>query len=211
MHHQSQRIDIYAGIIRLGAVNLWRHIAIGTCLGGLSCLLSHSGNAEISQLEVTIAANKDILRFDIPVNDLIFLTELQSLANVDAEANYNILSDLVCLKISPIVIRQRCQKLHTNQDVPARILLMSLHAVILIAHNVAVSLHLRHELEFPRDLLYLALVICRNADIIHTIIPLGGDLSGGGRNGDHLQGSVLFLPQRICPHNFVDCSKAAFA
>ena len=71
IEHNSQRIDIYSAVIFLTFIHLRCHIRIGTFFGkSAHGAFQLSGNSKISQFEIPESGYKNILRFDISVNNL---------------------------------------------------------------------------------------------------------------------------------------------
>ena len=63
-------------------IDLRRHIIIGSDLCASAGLLYRLGDPKIAKLIVAVSGSKDIGRFDIPMDDVMFLAEHQCLANV---------------------------------------------------------------------------------------------------------------------------------
>ena len=95
IHHDAQRIDItleanisVSGLLRRRIVHRSHDIGIDR-VGG-RC----PGNPEIGHLDLSLFGDHDILRFDIPVNDVLFVRRLDAASHLDRNGDHLVIGQL---------------------------------------------------------------------------------------------------------------------
>ena len=89
VHHpvqnHAQRVDVRLRAVVPAVGNLGSHVAhsAGHSAGG--GLLGHLGNAEIAQLEFAPVGDQNVLRLDVPVDDMMLLTGEQRIAEAKTQ------------------------------------------------------------------------------------------------------------------------------
>ena len=205
--HDAQRINVYRAAIGLAFVDLRSHIGVGALLRQAAGGLLHGpGNSEVSQLKVPVLRDKHIFRLHIPVDDVVFLAQLQRPAHVDAQAD-NVLPGN---RMRPGILVQRRQKLHLNQNVPADSVLMLNHLMVLVADDVAVALEPAHEGEFLYQVLHKGVKIGAHALFVHAVRHHVPQLRLAGRHRDRLQRRPVGGPE-ILPLYLKYLAKAALS
>ena len=108
--HQPQGINVHRGVVRLPFVDLRSHIGFGARFGHAAGSVRCPGDAEVPQLKVPHFGNENILRLDVPVDDVELLAQFQGIAQVDAQPDDVPLGN----GIADDVFVQRGQKLHLD-------------------------------------------------------------------------------------------------
>ena len=65
--------------------DLGSHVAHSACHSSGSGLLGYLGNAEIAQLEFAPVGDQNVLRLDVPVDDMMLLTGEQRIAEAKTQ------------------------------------------------------------------------------------------------------------------------------
>ena len=204
VQHKAERILVDLRVVASVLIDLRRHIGIRARLCRPRRMVGHAGDTEIAELKIAVPIDKNILRLDIPVDDFLSLTKLQRPAQIDADFDHRRLIDGGSREICAVVIRQRSQQLHADQDIPARIMVVLHDLVILIADDMAVALHVGKQKEFSRNIVHLRFEICGNALVIQSVIAEGFDIRFVFRHGDHLQRGVLLHAEFVDTDNFIN-------
>ena len=82
VQHQAQGVNISRTAIGLVIIHFRRHVLICTDLSTTHGLFHGFGNAKIAQLIISIIRNKNVLRFDIPVDNLMLFAQFKSCAQI---------------------------------------------------------------------------------------------------------------------------------
>ena len=135
---KPQRIDIGCMIIPATLMDFGSHIGKCACSAGISVSCS---SRKISQLIPASPGEIDILWFDIPVDEMMLPAHFQRPADIDSGL-YNISGSKS--RIFP-VLRQRCQQIHFDPNLPARILPTTHDLMLSIPNNMAAALQLVHQ------------------------------------------------------------------
>ena len=203
VQHQTQRIDVGLHAVGLVVVDLRRHVLVGARLRAADRALGGLGDAEIAQLIRPVRRDEDVLRLDVPVQDVPFFAESQRAAEIRADPDDLLVRDLFSQRPG-----QRREQLHLDEDVPA-------HAVVVldVAHVVAVddvgaALHVGHQGILAHDVLQIAveargdafLVVAVAEQILYVALVLG--------DRDELQRG-LFLVAEDVPLDLVHGAEAA--
>ena len=204
VQHKAERILVDLRVVASVLIDLRRHIGIRARLCRPRRMVGHAGDTEIAELKIAVPIDKNILRLDIPVDDFLSLTKLQRPAQIDADFDHRRLIDGGSREICAVVIRQRSQQLHADQDIPARIMVVLHDLVILIADDMAVALHVGKQKEFSRNIVHLRFEICGNALVVQSVIAEGFDIRFVFRHGDHLQRGVLLHAEFVDTDNFIN-------
>ena len=108
--HQPKGINVHRGVVRLPFIDLRGHIGFGPCFGHAAGFVRCPGDAEIPQLKVPHFGDENILRLDVPVDDVELLAQFQGIAKVDAQLDDVPLGN----GVADDVFVQRGQKLHLD-------------------------------------------------------------------------------------------------
>ena len=201
----AQGVDVHAKAVLGPPVDLGGHIAVGPLLGQPGGgLFNGSGDAEVPQLEVPVVGHEDVLRLDVPVDDIVLLAELQSPAQVDAQADNVPPGKGVLIGVR----QQRVEQFHPDQDVPADPLRMADHRVVLVTHHVGRPLEPGHNGELPDDILHHAVEILFRLGLGHALLQHGLQLLPALGDRDHLQRRPVNFPE-ILALDLIDGAEAA--
>ena len=89
VHHDAQRVDVRAGVDRLAADLLGRHVS-GAADDRPGARdpgpVGAGGDAEVGDLGVTVAVDEDVLRFDVAVDDARQMRGRQTLGDLPRDA-----------------------------------------------------------------------------------------------------------------------------
>ena len=199
VQNNAQRVNIQLcdGIdIRLVdgvVVDLRRHIVIGAdaCkLGGHA--LHGPGDAKVPQLEIAPLSNEDVLRLNVPVDDVLFPADDQRRANVDAQFD-----DLLIGKaLVGDILEQRGEQLHADEDGPAGNLRLRDHMVVLDGNDVGIALDRLHQANLFSQRSHLVFQIAGDRIPVQALRPQAAQLGGVLGNRDDLDRG-LCLPDDI--------------
>ena len=207
VEHYAQRVDVHAEAVLASPVDLRSHVAVRTLLGQTGHgALNGPGNAEVPQLEIPVVGDEDILRLDVPVDDVVFLAQLQRPAHVDAQADDIPAAEGVIVG----VLKQRSEQLHPDKNIPAHAVAVGDDFMILAADHVGGPLDPAHQGEFPNNVLHHAVKIPVDALVIHALLPGGFQLRLALGHGDHLQRGAVHLSE-VLPPDLVHRAEAALA
>ena len=85
------------------------------------------------------------------MNNACPMTNDQGLGNINSQFDDILLIQIMCGEI----LRQRCQQLHADQDIPPDILFMLVDLVILIGNDIGIPDKALHEPDLAHDFLYV--------------------------------------------------------
>ena len=109
--------------------NLGSHVAHSAGHSSGSGLLGYLGNAEIAQLEFAPVGDQNVLRLDVPVDDMMLLTGEQCIAEAQPQ-----LQNGHFLIIGAQDMLQGLQQLHADINIPADAVRV-LHALHIVTGN----------------------------------------------------------------------------
>ena len=131
VHHpvqnHAQRVDVRLRAVVPAVGDLGSHVARGADQSSGGGLLGHLGNAEIAQLEFAPVGDQNILRLDVPVDNMVLLTGEQRAAEAQPQ-----LQDGRLMVVNAQNLLQGLQKLHADVNIPADAVRV-LHALHLVA------------------------------------------------------------------------------
>ena len=166
VQYNSKGINIYSAVIFLTLIHLRCHIRIGTFLGkSTHGSLKLTCNSEISQLKISESGYKNILRFNIPVNNLKFSTVFQCFAQIHPQLYYFFLGKL----LFRTVIHETCKIFHPYGDFPANGIQILHYLKVLYRDNVGVSSEIFHGTDFLNTFLHQILEILSCGMIISCL------------------------------------------
>ena len=89
VHDQAKGIDVRRRPVGRALVDLRRHVGIGPLAGQTDPgLLNDPGDPKVAQLVCSARGNEDVLRFDIPVDDIELPAVFQGFAQVYAKLEH---------------------------------------------------------------------------------------------------------------------------
>ena len=206
VQHHAQGVDVRLVAVGLVVVDLRRHVFVGADLGAAAGLLHRLGDAEVPQLVVPVLGDEDVLGLDVPVDDVAVLADHQGLAHILGQR-------MACASgAGPLRhLGQRRQQLHLDEDVPADARLLGVVDDIVTVDDVAVALHLGHELvlahDVAQDVVEVAgdalLVIAVGDQLLHVARVMGTEGPSARPSRSCRRGHVGFRRRRrSCPHRF---------
>ena len=203
VQYQTQGVNIRTDTVGLIVVHFRCHVLVSTDLGAAGGLFDGLGDAEVTQLEVSVGRNKDVLGLDIPVDDVIFFAQDQSVADIPGNADNGIVGDLLGKHLG-----QRGQQLHLDIDIPTNAVLMLHIAHIITADDVGAAVHFAHQGVFRDDALQMIPEGAGDAFVIVAFAVHFFDIAVVLGDGDDLQCGGLHFSQHFTA-DLVDSAVAA--
>ena len=134
--------------IWLIVVDLRGHVFVGAGFGAAHGLFHGLGNAKIAQLVISQRRNKNILRLNIPMNNIESLAQRKGMTHIFRNSDDSFFGNLV---------RQRLGKwrkeLHLDIDVPSYAILALNILDVVTVHNIRCTIELSHKCVFRNDAL----------------------------------------------------------
>ena len=149
-----------------------RCIAVRSHLCRVRRVILHPRHTKVAQLEIAKARDHDIVRLDVPVNDIPLLTQDQRPADVFSETDHLLLREHFLLHR----LWKRRQKLHPDKNAAADPIFTRHDCKVVAAHDVRLSLQLPHHLIFLHVALQLIRVCRHHALRIIAIVIVCLDL-----------------------------------
>ena len=163
-------------------------------------MLHGSRHTEIPQSEMPEIINHDVLRLDVPVNDVQLFAGFQCAAHIQPQPEHFLFAKSMAVFIS----HQRRQKIHADEHIPADPVRMRHRLDITASDNIRVRAQPRHQLILPDHILHPRFVSFAEAlPVIAVIGDILRDFILVLRNGDDLQ-SALFLHIHQLALNFIN-------
>ena len=207
VQHNPKRINIYPAVIFLTFIHLRRHIRVSTFLGkSAHGSLKFTCNSEISKLKIAKSGYKNILRLDIPVNDLKFPAIFQCLTQIHSQLYYLFLSKL----LFRTVIHKTCQIFHPYGNLPSNDIQIFHNLKIFYRDNVRVSSKVFHGTDFLNTFLNQILKILSCGLLIPCFRTYAVQLALASRYIDDLDSRIERF-STFCSLCLIHLSKRAFA
>ena len=203
VQHQAQGIQVRGGAVGSVQVHLRCHIFVSTDLRAADGFIRNLRHTEITQLIVTGFGHENILRLDIPMDNILIFTQDQGIAQVDAHTDHLLL-------VIPLaeLAGQRSQQFHFDEHIPADAVIMLDIAHIVTVDHIGMALQIQHHSVFPDDLLQITLEVGSDALIIIAVTAQLLDLLHALGDTDHLQ-SRGFDPAVEIPPDLVHRTETA--
>ena len=115
-----------------------------------------SRHAEIAQLETSVLVEENIVRFDIPVDNVPLSADFQRRADIRSQPDDFVLPKAAFFRR---VADKGLQQLHPDQDIPYHFVFRLIDPVILNRDDVRVSPDRGHQLDLRRVILHNSLII----------------------------------------------------
>ena len=161
VHHpvqdHAQRVNVRLRAVVPAVGDLGSHVAHSACHSSGGGLLGYLGNTEIAQLEFAPVGDQNVLRLDVPVDDMMLLTGEQRIAEAKTQ-----LQDGHFLIIGAQDMLQGLQQLHADINIPANAVRV-LHALhIVTGDHVPASVQLLRQGVLVDEPLHLVFVMGGN-------------------------------------------------
>ena len=149
-----------------------------------------SGYAEVAQLVVHMPGgfivDKDVGRFNVPVNDMLLFAKIQRTADINAKPDHFNFRQHALAQYGI----QRLKQLHADKDVIADAVFLADHLIVFDADDIGCPFEILHQVDlggiFPGDGVIIALALGK----IHSFRKQGCGFPFALRNGNDLQGGV---------------------
>ena len=164
IQHQAQRINIRRSAVFPMVIYL-RCLETGSAdRGTRRCKLRNLGNTKVTQFDGAILCHQNIIRFNIPMDNIVVFTGDQCITNLHTHIDHLLLGDV----FAQIPV-QRCQQFHSNADLPTKSIGIRIDLNIVALDNVGISPQPLHHLIFLDNLitlLFIALCNTGNAVVV---------------------------------------------
>ena len=186
-------------------VHLRCHVLEGAYPGSAYRVILHLGNAEISQLISPLRTLKDILRFNIPMDDSMGLTQLQCPANIHRNVDHRCFRNLQRQHSG-----HRSQQFHLYVNIPANAAALSLIVHIITVNHIRAAVQLSRQRVLLHDSFELILKDIFDSLLIVALLTQNIDPVRAEWDGYHLQRGLFNISKHISL-DLIYCADAAFS
>ena len=191
VEHGPEGIVIHTAVIAaLAAQDLRRHVVHGALLGvhGLRGAVHLSRDAEIAEDVGAVLVDEDVPGFDVAVDDVLFLTGGEGVADVAADLHDFLRREgLPALEPGPRAVLEIVQQRHADVNGESEAVRIPLEVVVLDADDVGAVFEGQEELDLLGDALGRLVVVGGDRPVVHAAVAQLLHLGGVLRDADHFQ------------------------
>ena len=149
--YNTKRINIYFCIIGFSFVHFRCHVRESAFLGKATHgSFQLSGNSKVTKFKFAKPGYKNILRFDISVNDILFLAVFQCFAKIDSKLDHI----FFCKFPSCTVVKKAGQIFHSYVDVPSNIIQVFYYFIVFYRNHMGIASEVLHGADFLNAFFY---------------------------------------------------------
>ena len=207
VQNDTERIDIRPAVVFFSLIHLRSHV-------GKSPLLRQAGCAavqfpcypEISQLEFSESGNKNVLRLDVSVDDILLLTVFKGAAEIDPQPQHI----LLCQLSSLAKFKKTGEIFHPDIDIPSDIVQILHHFIIFHGHNMGIPPEIFHGADFLNTVVHKTVEVFPHRTVVMEFRAGAVQLALAGGYGNDLYRRVKSLAL-LCSSGLINLAERTFS
>ena len=171
VHDHAERINVHGSIIRLSPINLRSHVTIGSGFGCFCGMISSFSNTKVPEFIISFFIDKDILRLNIPMKNVMPHTAFQRIADIQTDL-YHCTFIRTDFLMPFQILWQRCQQFHPDIDIISGIRFVLYNCMIFITDDIAVPFEFAHQSKFGSNIFQLTAEKFCQAQVVISVITV---------------------------------------